>query len=756
MKKIILFAIVLLAIGSIFYFVQKDSSDKSFKSLIISYPFNNSVFPADITAPEFVWQDPNENIKRWKVTVSVSELELLTTETSTMNWRPSEKEWKLIKEKSSGSKVRIFISGITRKVVSNANVVIEISEDKVEAPIFFRAVPLPFKFARENLKRVKWHLGSVSEVSKPHVVLDNIPVCANCHSFTSEGGTVAMDVDARDDKGAYAIAGLQKQTLFSEDSIIHWSDFQDGKFTYGLLSQISPDGRYVVSTLKDCEIFVDRKDLEISQLFFPFKGILVVYDRLKKTYTELEGANDTSYVHSNPCWTPDGKNIYFTKALAKHYHESGIHNGSVPKPEDRPIYQTFEDLYMSRDSLMRFDIYKIPFENGKGGDAVPVDGASNNGLSNYFPKISPDGKWLVFCQAESFMLLQKDSKLKIVSSKGGEPREMTCNTSNMNSWHSWSPNSKWLVFSSKEFSPYTQLFLTHINDDGSDSPPIYLENFAYEKYAVNIPEFVNVKYDKDFKINPTFLAENDFIVRNGEIKLQNGDLDGAFKDFDKAVKLFPRLSEPFYQRGRIYFEKALYIKAIEDYSKAISIERISTYYTSRGIAYIKLNQNDKVIEDLTIASKLDPTSFTPWTYLGVAYTKAENYGQAIISLNKAVELFDGDAYSYYYLGLAHYYLGEWAKANDALTKAVNLNPKKSIKHLVYELRGRTLFKTGDFYGAINDLKITTELAPNDPAPYLLKGKAELEVGLKNEALKSFNQAKKLGSAEAADYISQNS
>ena len=97
-----------------------------------------------------------------------------------------------------------------------------------------------------------------------------------------------MDVDARDDKGAYSISAVEKEIVFGEDSIIHWSEHQDGKFTYGLLSQISPDGRFVVSTLNDAEIFVDRDDLAYSQLFFPFKGILVVYDRLKNEYFELE------------------------------------------------------------------------------------------------------------------------------------------------------------------------------------------------------------------------------------------------------------------------------------------------------------------------------------------------------------------------------------------------------------------------------------------------------------------------------------
>ena len=58
--------------------------------------------------------------------------------------------------------------------------------------------------------------------------------------------------------------------------IITWDDYrrEDGQQTFGLLSQISPDGRYVLSTVKDRSVFVPRPDLAFSQLFFPLKGIL--------------------------------------------------------------------------------------------------------------------------------------------------------------------------------------------------------------------------------------------------------------------------------------------------------------------------------------------------------------------------------------------------------------------------------------------------------------------------------------------------
>jgi tetratricopeptide (TPR) repeat protein len=62
----------------------------------------------------------------------------------------------------------------------------------------------------------------------------------------------------------------------------------------------------------------------------------------------------------------------------------------------------------------------------------------------------------------------------------------------MNSWHTFSPNGRWLAFSSKGRSLYTQLFLTHIDENGKDSPAILVENATAANRGVNIPEFVNI------------------------------------------------------------------------------------------------------------------------------------------------------------------------------------------------------------------------------------------------------------------------
>ncbi len=77
---------------------------------------------------------------------------------------------------------------------------------------------------------------------------------------------------------------------------------------------------------------------------------------------------------------------------------------------------------------------------------------------------------------------------------------MRCNRERMNSWHSWSPNGKWLLFSSKAHTMFTEIFLTHVDENGMDSPPVRLTRFSDKGRAANTPEFANIAPDAIEKI----------------------------------------------------------------------------------------------------------------------------------------------------------------------------------------------------------------------------------------------------------------
>src|SRR5580700_5592625 len=123
-------------------------------------------------------------------------------------------------------------------------------------------------------------------------------------------------------------------------------------------------------------------------------------------------------------------------------------------------------------------------------------------MSNNFAKVSPDGRWIVFVQCRNGEVMRPDSKLYIVPFMGGTPRLLRANQPIMNSWHSFSPNGRWLVFSSKGRGPYTQMYLTHIDANGNDSPAIIVDNTTAANRAINIPEFLNIPQGGLEKIDP--------------------------------------------------------------------------------------------------------------------------------------------------------------------------------------------------------------------------------------------------------------
>ena len=70
------------------------------------------------------------------------------------------------------------------------------------------------------------------------------------------------------------------------------------------------------------------------------------------------------------------------------------------------------------ETPIQYDLYRIPFRDGQGGKPEPIAGASANGMSNSFPKVSPDGRWIVYVQARNGQLMRPDSRLFIVPAAG--------------------------------------------------------------------------------------------------------------------------------------------------------------------------------------------------------------------------------------------------------------------------------------------------------------------------------------------------
>ncbi len=647
------------------------------EGLEVAYPRDGTLFPPEIVAPTFRWRSGGS--QAWLVDVNLGPSAVVQAVCYSPRWKPSADVWEHIKSRCVDRSAVVTIIGVTLtrppRIVAGARFAIRTSGDRVDAPIFYREVNLPFIDAVKDPSMIRWRFGSIADEQAPPIVLTGLPVCGSCHSFSADGTLLGMDVDYSNDKGSYAIADVNEEMVLTDDAIITWSDYRrsDGVETFGLLSQVSPDGRYVISTVKDKSVFVPRPDLAFSQLFFPFQGILCVYDRQTGAFASLPGADDPNYVQSNATWSPDGQTLVFARSRSYELNTPVTRGKVLLSPEDC-------NEFLRDGKPFLFDLYRIEFNDGAGGIPQPLKGASDNAKSNFFPKYSPDGRWIVFCRATSYMLLQPDSELYIIPAEGGVARRLECNTDRMNSWHSFSPNGRWLVFSSKHNTPYTQLFLAHIDEQGRSSPPVLLEHFTAADRAANIPEFVNTRATAIRHIRESFLDSYSY-VRAAREFLRAADYDAAAEALKKALRLDPGNCEARFHTAHICERRGDLEEAASHLMEVIRLDpNYPDAHYNLGLAMLRLSRLDEAVGYLRQAVAADPNRPATHTNLGAALLMRGESDAAITALNEAVRLDPNYADAWHNLGQAMLQRKQRPQAITCWLKVLALRPNDVHTH----------------------------------------------------------------------------
>jgi hypothetical protein len=183
---------------------------------------------------------------------------------------------------------------------------------------------------------------------------------------------------------------------------------------------------------------------------------LILYDLEHNTVSTI--AADSSEFEVFPCWSPDGKYLYYSSA---HFE----YRDTVPHEQE----------VVQRAKEVKYSVYRLPFDakTMTFGPREMVFDAASMGKSATFPRISPDGRFLLTAVGGwgCFHVWHRDADLWLTDLKTGRSWPLTqANSPYAESYHEWSSNSRWIMFSSRRTDGnYTRLFFAHIDKNGRAS-----------------------------------------------------------------------------------------------------------------------------------------------------------------------------------------------------------------------------------------------------------------------------------------------
>jgi hypothetical protein len=352
---------------------------------------------------------------------------------------------------------------------------IHVSPDSIDAYISYRLIH-PSYVSYEELTINQRCLENYDE----SVIYDNILCtensqgqCINCHNY-QQYNPERMQFHARQNHGGTVITydGKTRKINMGNDSILSAG-------VYPTWHPVLPLIVYSTNLTRQNFHVADHNKVEV----YDTTSDLIAYDVMKNEVTNIE--NDPDELEVFPFWAPDGKHVYYCSA---HF--------------EYPDTVTNKDLYLLRHSnKVRYNIYRKSFDAATMafGPRELVFAADTLGLSATLPRISPDGRYLMFTMAQYgvFHIWHRDADLWMMDLSTLEAHPAAeLNSQDTESYHSWSSNGRWIVFSSRrDDGNFTRPFIAHIDENGKGTKPFELPcaDPDYHRQfmkSYNVPEFM--------------------------------------------------------------------------------------------------------------------------------------------------------------------------------------------------------------------------------------------------------------------------
>jgi hypothetical protein len=442
-------------------------AERTIDRLPVIYPdYTDITLPPNIAPLNFIIQ---ESGTKYMVLIESQRGKAIQIKSRSPKIQIPQHTWKKLLAENNGAPLRITISSYKDgqwnqfKVIEN-----HIAKEGMDSHLAYRLIkPLYVYWNRIGI----YDRDLTSFQEKPILLNKNTSDnCLNCHSFAdhrpdrmllhTRAGAVGTSMLLAVDDRAYKV---DTATDFNR-AVAYRSWHPSGKVIAFSANTVN---QFFHATGENRDVYDKASDL-------------LIYNVQDNMITSSPNISGDQKMETYPEWSPDGKYLYFCST-------DGIEK-----------YGVIEHPY----NKIKYDLMRISYDidTGTWGDVEPVLLSSEFGMSITHPKVSPDGRYLLFCMSEygNFSIYRPDSDLYLLDLQTRQFHKVDILNSNKSeSYHSWDSGGHWVVFSSKrEDGICARPFFSHFNGNDQFSKPFILPQKDPEIYSrllktFNVPEFVN-------------------------------------------------------------------------------------------------------------------------------------------------------------------------------------------------------------------------------------------------------------------------
>ncbi|MCQ2975193.1 MAG: hypothetical protein MJ211_10355 [Bacteroidales bacterium] len=398
-------------------------------------------------------------------------------------------KWTDILQKSKGQNIELYVS----EVINNIKYVynpfsIFIANYEIDPFLCYRLISPGYQI----YSKMGIYCRNLTNFEQNAVVENKLinSNCINCHSFC-KGNTDLSTFHIRGDLGSTVLKNNDNLTICNAKT---------EKYKLNCVYPYwHPSGNFIAYSQNNTVQSFHCSDENRVEVF-DMESRVVVYDiQDNKLISSPLFDCDTTFT-SEPSFSPDGKYLYF-----------------ISTDTLNMLRKTTEPIY---------DICRIEFNSESktfGNSVDTLVKASLDSCSAAFPRPSYDGKYLLYtkCDYGQFAIWHTEADLWLLNLETNQTYPLSkANSNNVESYHSWSTNSHWIVFESRRDDGfYTRAYIAYIDDNGQAQKAFVVpqQNPEHNRnlmYSYNVPEFAT----SEFKIDKAILENK---LKNGE-KLQFG------------------------------------------------------------------------------------------------------------------------------------------------------------------------------------------------------------------------------------------